>query len=80
MASAETIPAEKLKIEARDGTLGLYRFGPKTAKHYFCKNCGIYPFHETARKPGYFRVNLACIDGIDIFSLSADVLDGKHLL
>lgn len=80
MASAETIPAEKLKIEAKDGTLGLYQFGLKTAKHYFCKKCGIYPFHETARKPGYLRVNLACIDGIDIFSLEVDVLDGKHLL
>ncbi len=80
MASAETILAEKLKIEAMDGTLGLYQFGLKTAKHYFCNNCGIYPFHETATKPGYFRVNLACIDGIDIFSLQADVLDGKHLL
>jgi len=80
MASAETIPAEKLKIEAANGMLGLYQFGLKTAKHYFCKNCGIYPFHETATKPGYFRVNLACVDGVDIFSLPMDVLDGKHLL
>ena len=80
MASAETIPAEKLKIEAANGMLGLYQFGLKTARHYFCKNCGIYPFHETATKPGYFRVNLACVDGVDIFSLPMDVLDGKHLL
>ncbi len=80
MMSAEAIPPEKFKIEAREGALGLYQFGAKTAKHYFCKECGIYTFHETARKPGHYRVNLGCVEGIDVFSLEADVFDGKHLL
>lgn len=78
--SPEAIPPEKFKIDAAEGMLGLYQFGIKTAKHYFCKKCGIYPFHETARKPGHFRVNLGCLDDIDTFSLEADVFDGKHLL
>ena len=80
LMSREAIPADRLKIDAEDRALGLYQFGPKTAKHYFCKRCGIYPFHETARLPGHFRVNLGCIDGIDALSLEADVFDGKHLL
>lgn len=78
--SPEAIPPERFKIEAVDGALGLYQFGIKTAKHYFCKTCGIYPFHETARKPGHFRVNLACVEGIDPFSMGFEVFDGKHLL
>jgi hypothetical protein len=78
--SHEVISPEKLKIEANEGALALYQFGIKTAKHYFCKECGIYTFHETARKPGHFRVNLGCIEGIDTFSLEADVFDGKNLL
>jgi len=40
--SAEVIPEEVLKIEADPGDIGLYRFDNKVAKHYFCKNCGIY--------------------------------------
>lgn len=80
MMSLETLSPENLKIEANDSSLGLYQFGLKTAKHYFCKECGIYTFHETARKPGYFRVNLGCVDGIDTFSLEADIFDGKHEL
>ena len=80
MMTPEAIPPERFTIEAEDGALGLYQFGSKTAKHYFCKRCGIYPFHETARKPGHFRVNLGCIEGVDPFSLEADVFDGKHLL
>jgi hypothetical protein len=80
MMSSEIIAPENLTIKAKDGALGLYQFGIKTARHFFCKECGIYPFHETARKPGHFRVNLGCVEGIDTFALEYDVFDGKHLL
>jgi hypothetical protein len=80
MMTPYVIAPELFKIQTADGALGLYQFGAKTAKHYFCKRCGIYPFHETARMPGHFRVNLGCIDGVDSFELEADVFDGKHLL
>lgn len=74
------IPEDQLKVEAEEGALGLYQFGQKTARHLFCKHCGIYPFHETARKPGHYRINLGCVDGIDPLALPVEVFDGKHLL
>ena len=80
MMSPDPIPADGLHIEAAEGALGLYQFGSKKAKHYFCKTCGIYPFHETVRKAGHFRVNLGCVDGVDPLVLPFDVFDGKHLL
>jgi len=80
MMSPEPIAAENFSIEATGDSLGLYQFGIKTAKHYFCKNCGIYTFHETARKIGHYRANLGCVEGIDVFALEADVFDGKNLL
>ncbi len=80
MMSAQLIPEAELHIDADQGALGIYQFGIKSAKHYFCKNCGIYTFHETARKAGHYRVNLACIDGVDIFSMECEVFDGAHLL
>lgn len=80
MMSPIPIPEAELKIEADKGALGLYQFGARTARHFFCKHCGIYPFHETVRAPGHYRVNLGCVEGIDTFSLEFDVFDGKHLL
>ncbi len=80
MMSPEPIPPELFRIDAEDAALGLYQFGAGTAKHYFCKHCGIYTFHETARKIGHFRANLGCVDGVDTFALEAEVFDGKHLL
>ncbi|MCU7841801.1 MAG: GFA family protein [Candidatus Thiodiazotropha sp. (ex Troendleina suluensis)] len=80
MMTPQAIPPQQFEIEAQKGSVGLYQFGDKTAKHYFCKLCGIYVFHETARTPGHFRANLGCIEGIDPFSMEFDLFDGRHLL
>lgn len=78
--SIETIGDNVLNVKYEKGALGLYQFGAKTAKHYFCRNCGIYTHHETARFPGHYRVNLGCIEGMDTTQLDADLFDGKQLL
>jgi hypothetical protein len=78
--SAEVIPAEALKIEANAIDIGLYQFDNKVAKHYFCKTCGIYTHNETLRSPGQMRVNLACIEEVDLSGLEILIFDGKKLL
>ncbi|MGI1670631.1 MAG: GFA family protein [Neptuniibacter sp.] len=70
------IAPEDLKIEAPEEVLSSYQFATHVAKHYFCNRCGIYTFHETKRKPGYYRVNLGCVDGIDSLSLPVVLADG----
>ena len=80
MMNNYAIPPEKFHITAKDEDLGLYQFGSKTAKHYFCNKCGIYPFHVTARMPDHFRVNLACVEGVDPSEFKYEFFDGKHLL
>jgi hypothetical protein len=78
--STETIPMQNLKVEADEDNLGLYQFGNKVGKHYFCKTCGIYTHNETVRMPGQMRVNLGCIDNIDTFDMEILIFDGKTKL
>ena len=73
-----TISPEKIKITSGKEMLSAYQFDSQIAKHYFCSNCGIYPFHETARVKGHFRANIGCLDGVDAFSIPFDVFDGKN--
>jgi len=80
LMSAEAMPAENLKIEADEKDIGLYQFGNKVAKHYFCKTCGIYTHNETLRLPGHMRVNLDCIEEVDTSKLEILIFDGKALL
>ncbi len=80
MMTPDIVAPEAMKIDAKEGALGLYQFGSEVARHYFCKECGIYTFNETLRKPGYFRVNLGCVDGVESWNMDADTFDGRNLL
>jgi hypothetical protein len=72
-------PASQLKIVSGEDALTLYQFNTKVAKHYFCKHCGIYPFHQTRKDPQQWRVNIGCLDGVDPYTLEAGVADGASL-
>ncbi len=78
MSEFTLTPAE-IEIKAKQDVLSVYQFDTKVAKHYFCNTCGIYPFHETMRIPGNYRVNLGCIDNIDTNELHIDIFDGKSI-
>ena len=43
----------------------------REAQHYFCKVCGIYTHHVMRGETETIGLNMACIDGFDIFALSA---------
>lgn len=70
---------EDMSIQVKDHSLSSYEFASKVAKHHFCKHCGIYTFHQTLRMPGYYRVNLGCVEDIDTLSLPFEIFDGKAL-
>lgn len=80
MMSQQLFDYDELHIKAEPDAMGLYQFGDKTAKHFFCRNCGIYTFHESGRFPGKHRINLGCIDEIDSLDLPFERFDGRRLL
>lgn len=71
--------AGELTIVSGKDDLTLYQFNTRVAKHYFCKPCGIYPFHQTRKDPALWRVNLGCLDGVDPYALEAGLNDGASL-
>lgn len=77
--TADTIPPENMAIDAAAGALETYRFGTRTAKHHFCGTCGIHTFVETRLNPGHYRVNLGCVDDIDVLGLPAEIYNGRAL-
>jgi hypothetical protein len=83
--SAKYYPPEDCEVVGTE-FLTLYRFGDEDVNHYFCRTCGISPYHvvravpptyEGSAKPGYHRINLGCVDGLDVFALDVEVIDGR---
>lgn len=71
--------AGALNILSGEDALTLYQFNTRVARHYFCKHCGIYPFHQTRKDPHLWRANIGCLEGVDPYTLDAGVNDGASL-
>jgi hypothetical protein len=57
---------EQFKITSGEDALTSYQFNTKTATHYFCRYCGIHPFHRPRLAPERWTVNVRCLDDLDL--------------
>ena len=55
-----------------------YLFGTNTAKHTFCRHCGIHSFYVPRSNPDGFSVNIRCLDDIDIAAVRPRPFNGRH--
>ena len=55
----------KFELLAGADALTEYRFHSRTARHFFCSICGIYPFHRKRVTPDFMGVNVFCLEGFD---------------
>jgi len=69
---------QDLRILTGEDDLTLYQFNTLTAKHYFCRHCGIHPFTHPRLDPSRWSVNVRCIDGVDLSSLNVRSFDGNN--
>ena len=56
------VPPEKFELLSGKDALSIYEFGTRTAKHYFCRHCGIHPFSNPRMAPDAYSINLRCLD------------------
>src|ERR1700753_3732917 len=70
-------PLDGLTVTAGQDFLTLYEFNTHTAKHYFCRRCGIYTHHQRRSDPGQLGINVACLEGLSPFDFQlVTVMDG----
>ena len=55
----------KFSLLAGADALNEYRFHTRTARHFFCASCGVYPFHRKRVTPDFVGINVFCLDGFD---------------
>jgi hypothetical protein len=70
------VPEAQFKLLAGGESLTLYQFHTNTAKHYFCRTCGIYPFHRKRMAPDSYGVNVFCLEGFNPAGIPVRTTDG----
>ena len=74
------VQPERFRMLSGDEQLGTYQFGTRTAKHHFCKRCGIHTFTRPRVAPELYSVNLRCLDGVDLADFKERIVafDGRN--
>jgi len=65
------VPAARFHLLRGAEFLSEYRFNTGTARHLFCRRCGVKSFYVPRSNPDGYSVNLRCLDqstlaGVDI--------------
>ncbi|CAN6484738.1 unnamed protein product [Victoria cruziana] len=74
------VPASKFKLigESCAEFLTTYTFGSNTAKHTFCKICGITSFYIPRSNPDGIAVTVSCVDPGTLTHVEIRHFDGRN--
>lgn len=72
------VAPEDFELLQGGDALTTYTFNTRVAKHTFCSTCGIHPFYVPRSNPDKIDVNVRCLDGVDLSTLSPMIFDGQN--
>lgn len=72
------VAAQHFSLLCGEEHLATYQFGTRTARHRFCRECGIKSFYVPRSHPAGISVNARCLDAGSVASLTIRPFDGRH--
>ena len=84
------IEKDRLRLLVPWETMSLYQWGSRTAKDYFCPECGILPFRRPSDPTAQelidgtepfdgWGVNVRCLDGVDLQTIPIKQIFGSKI-
>jgi hypothetical protein len=68
----------QFELLSGEDALSTYQFNTGTAKHTFCRHCGIHPFYVPRSDPDKIDVNVRCLDDFDLTAITVLPFDGRN--
>lgn len=72
------VPPDRFQLLRGEDALTTYTFNTGTAKHLFCKTCGIHAFYRPRSHPDCYDVNVRCLDGNALSEFQIEPFDGAN--
>jgi hypothetical protein len=72
------VAAQDFRLLTPRDAIETYEFGTRTAKHWFCRVCGISSFRRSRISPEHIDVNVRCLQGVDVEHFETKLFDGQN--
>jgi len=72
------VPASRFRLLRGADELVAYTFNTGTARHLFCRRCGVKSYYVPRSNPDGYSVNLRCLDRATVESVVVEPFDGRH--
>jgi len=72
------VPASRFHLLSGASDLSTYTFNTGTARHFFCKICGIKSFYVPRSNPDGYSVNVRCLEPATIAGMDIESFDGQN--
>ena len=72
------VPRDRFRLLCGADALRSYAFGTRTAKHLFCRHCGIESFYVPRSHPDGYSVNARCLELGTLEHVEVREFDGQH--
>ena len=69
------VPRSRFRLLKGAESLTEYRFNTGTARHLFCRHCGVKSFYVPRSNPDGYSVNVRCLDPATIEHLEVEIFD-----
>jgi hypothetical protein len=71
------VPASRFRLLQGAEALSEYCFNTGTARHRFCRHCGVKSFYVPRSNPDGYSVNLRCLDQATITAVRVEPFDDR---
>ncbi len=72
------VAPERFHLASPEAAVATYTFGTHTARHHFCRRCGVSSYRRARSNPDQVDVNVRCLEGVDAERLAFARFDGEH--
>jgi hypothetical protein len=71
------VTREQFRLLTGNDQLAEYRFNTATARHFFCRVCGVKSFYVPRSHPDGISVNVRCLDPATVEGVEVSLFDDR---